>query len=107
MPKLKARCPRLQTLDTRRVAPPPKQADPFYTGRPWRELMARIIKKRGRRCQDPAHKGHHDPAARIFGDHIVELRDGGAALDEANIMLRCGSCHTTKTAAARAQRLKG
>jgi 5-methylcytosine-specific restriction protein A len=27
---------------------------------------------------------------RLFGDHIVELRDGGAPLDKRNLTLRCG-----------------
>jgi hypothetical protein len=40
----------------------------------------------------------------VFGDHIVELRDGGAPLDPANVLLRCGRCHTTKTVAERARR---
>lgn len=107
MPKLKARGPRLGTLDTRRLSMPAKIVEPFYTSAPWRQLMARIIAQRGRRCQDPEHKGRHDPTARIFGDHIVERRDGGADLDEANVLLRCGSCHTSKTAAARQARLRG
>jgi len=29
---------------------------------------------------------------RVFGDHMVELQDGGAPLDKTNVMLRCGSC---------------
>lgn len=29
---------------------------------------------------------------RVFGDHVVELQDGGAPLDKTNVMLRCGSC---------------
>ena len=40
-----------------------------------------------------------------LGDHIRELQDGGALLDPRNIMLRCGSCHTTKTIAERAKRM--
>ena len=31
---------------------------------------------------------------RVFGDHVVELQDGGAPLDKTNVMLRCGLCHT-------------
>jgi hypothetical protein len=70
--------------------------------------MAQIIKVRGRRCEDP----RHDPSRprtgiRVFGDHIVELADDGAPLDPTNVMLRCGSCHTRKTAAARGARMQG
>ena len=69
--------------------------------------MDAIIRARGRICEDP----DHDPDTprtghRIFGDHIHELRDGGAMFDARNIMLRCGSCHSRKTAAERAKRMK-
>ena len=50
--------------------------------------MAHLTKVRGRRCQDP----EHDPLSstgRIYGDHVVELRDGGEFLDPRNICLRC------------------
>ena len=82
-----------------------KRADPFYVSPAWRTLIAFLIKERGRRCEDPAH----DPATPrsgkvIYGDHVRERRDGGAPLDPRNILLRCGSCHTTKTAAERARR---
>lgn len=106
MTKIRTAPARLRTADSRRVKPPAKMPDPFYLSPEWRALMRAIVAKRGRRCQDPEHQGPHDPAARIFGDHIRELRDGGAPLDEANILLRCGSCHTRKTIAARAARLK-
>jgi 5-methylcytosine-specific restriction enzyme A len=62
--------------------------------------MAHLTKVRGRRCQDP----EHDPLSstgRIYGDHVVELRDGGEFLDPRNICLRCAACHTRKTMAAR------
>lgn len=84
---------------------PTKRTNPFYLSPEWKALIASIIRIRGRRCEDPAH----DPAQprtgiRLFGDHIRELADDGAPLDPANVMLRCGSCHTRKTAAARAAR---
>ncbi|WP_183435961.1 HNH endonuclease [Methylobacterium sp. R2-1] len=41
----------------------------------------------------------------MYCDHVVKLRDDGVGLDEANIRLRCGSCHTLKTVDARARRL--
>lgn len=83
-----------------------KRAAPFYLSPEWQSLMHSLIAERGRRCEDP----EHDPARpstgmRVFGDHVVELADGGAPLDARNILLRCGSCHTRKTAAARARRL--
>lgn len=63
-------------------------------------MMATIIAERGRRCEACGRSG-----TRIFGDHIIELRDGGAPLDPSNIRCLCGSCHTRKTVAARADRL--
>jgi 5-methylcytosine-specific restriction protein A len=61
--------------------------------------MRRVVAIRGRQCQDCGRSN-----CRLFGDHIVELQDGGDPLDEANVLLRCGSCHTRKTSAARAER---
>jgi len=101
MPRLKMLQPRLAALDTRRVLPPPKRAAAFYLSPEWRALMAAITKARGKRCQQC---GRTD--CRLFGDHIVELKDGGAPLDPSNVMLRCGSCHTAKTARVRAERMR-
>jgi 5-methylcytosine-specific restriction protein A len=98
---LKTLQPRLKALDTRRVLPPPKRAEPFYTSPEWRELMAAIIKARGRRCEECGRTN-----CRIFGDHMVELKDGGQPLDKTNVMLRCGSCHSAKTARVRAERMR-
>ncbi len=94
--------PRVATLDTSIAAPPPKVADSFYTSREWRELIASIKTERGPTCQRCGRK-----YVRLFGDHTVELKDGGAKLDRRNVVLMCGSCHTAKTARARAERMKG
>jgi len=104
MRTLRALAPRLAVLDTRAARPAPKKAAAFYSSPEWRALMARIIARRGRRCEDTLCKTPGRTGIRVFGDHIVELQDGGAPLDESNVMLRCGSCHTTKTAAERAKR---
>lgn len=103
-PRLRAVPARLPVLDIRSARPAPKRADPFYLSREWRELVRRLIAKRGRRCEA---KGCGRSDCRIFGDHIVELADGGEELDEANVMLLCGSCHTGKTASRRADRVAG
>ncbi|HEV2100672.1 MAG TPA: HNH endonuclease signature motif containing protein [Stellaceae bacterium] len=80
-------------------APAPHRAAPIYTSPEWRQFIGAIIRKRGRRCEDCERTG-----CRIFGDHIVELKDGGEPFEETNIRLLCGSCHTAKTARARAAR---
>jgi 5-methylcytosine-specific restriction protein A len=103
--------PRLTTLRPRvamasqRLTPRPKTVAPVYNSPEWRGLIAGIIKARGRRCEDPACKTPGRTGMRVFGDHIHELNDGGALLDPSNVMLRCGSCHTTKTNAERAKRM--
>jgi hypothetical protein len=97
--------PRLKALDPRIAHPPLKRVDPFYQSAEWTKLIAAIIAQRGRRCEDR----DHDPrrpreGIRIFGDHIVEMKDRGAPLDPRNILLRCSSCHQLKTNRERAQR---
>ena len=105
--------PRLTTLKPRvamasqRLTPRPKTAAPVYTSPEWRALITSIIGQRGRCCEDPACKTPGRTGVRVFGDHIKELQDGGALLDPRNVMLRCGSCHTTKTIAERTKRMRG
>jgi 5-methylcytosine-specific restriction protein A len=84
-----------------------KKAEPFYLSPEWKALMRELIRVRGRRCQD----AEHDPllprdGVRIYGDHVVELSDGGAKLDPRNILLRCAPCHGRKTAEARIARAR-
>ena len=92
---------RLATLDTRAAAPLPKDRDTFYHSEQWRRLLAGIIKVRGRRCEDCGKEG-----SRVYGDHVVERRDGGADLDPSNVRLLCARCHGRKTEAARAARAR-
>ncbi|GEP06432.1 HNH endonuclease signature motif containing protein [Methylobacterium oxalidis] len=93
---------RLKALDTRTAKPAPKTAESFYTSVAWTTLRDEVIRERGRRCEAP---GCGRTGGRVFVDHIVERRDGGAPLDKANMQVLCGACHTRKTAAARARRL--
>lgn len=93
--------PLLKTMDARTVQPIPKVVEPFYLSKEWRDLIDSIKRERGDKCERCPR--HH---VRLFGDHIVELRDGGAPLDRTNVMLLCGSCHTAKTAKARAERMR-
>ena len=90
-----------------RVAIRDKRVDPFYASPEWKRLMAAIIQQRGRCCEDE----DHDPATprigvRLYGDHVIEIADGGARLDPANVLLRCAPCHGRKTAMARAARAR-
>ena len=85
-----------------RIRPAPKVSLPFYKTPAWLGLMRSIKAERGNRCQDCGTR-----RGRIIGDHIIELKDGGAPLDRANIRLRCTACHNIKTAKAKAARSAG
>lgn len=97
--RLRSLAPRVGMIDIRRIKPLPKTRAEFYGTPEWRTLIAAVIAERGRRCEDCGRTG-----CRVFGDHVVELQDGGAPLERRNVRLRCGSCHTTKTTAERARR---
>jgi 5-methylcytosine-specific restriction enzyme A len=106
MTKLASKGRKLRPSSRALVRRPQNKANPFYHSEEWRSLIESIIRERGRICEDP----QHDPATprfgvRIFGDHVIELKDGGARLNAGNIMLRCGACHTRKTAQSRRDRL--
>jgi hypothetical protein len=105
MVKLKTLTPRVLKLDTRTAPLPPKECDPFYASREWRALVDKVKRERGEACEDPSCIGPHHPGQRIYGDHIVEIQDGGAKLDPSNVMLRCARSHSLKTARERAKRL--
>ena len=92
---------RLSLLDQRAAPPPAEIVEKLYSSPAWLGLMASLRKQRGNQCQRCDRKG-----CRMFGDHIVELKDGGAKLDPANVQILCGACHTLKTNAERAKRMR-
>lgn len=98
---LKAYRPRLKTINTSRLAAPKKRGAKFYDEPEWRALVRQLIAERGRRCE---HCGATD--CRLWADHVIELKDGGAEMDPNNLQLLCARCHGVKTAAARIDRLK-
>ena len=98
---LQALKPRVALANLRTAALPPKVADPFYSTQAWIALRDRVRREAGGRCQA---SGCGRAERRMFVDHIVELKDGGAALDRSNTILMCASHHATKTAAERAKR---
>lgn len=93
--------PRIATIDTRAVKPPPKTADPIYSTREYQAWRAKIIERAGGRCE---WLGCGRRERRMFADHIHEVKDGGARYDPANGQCLCGSHHTTKTNEERAKR---
>lgn len=97
---MRAAPPRLRASDSRHVKPPPKRVDPHYLSAEHQAWRSAVIKRAGGQCKKCGRSG-----CRLFADHIIELRDGGAPFDVTNGEALCGSCHSTKTATARAARL--
>ncbi len=93
--------PRVPVASLQTAALPPKVADPFYSSRAWIELRDRVRREAGGRCQA---SGCGRIERRMFVDHIVELKDGGAPLDRQNVWLLCASHHAAKTADERDRR---
>jgi 5-methylcytosine-specific restriction protein A len=104
MAKLRMLAPRIATLDTRRIKPPPKTADPELLTRDWKAMRERVIREAHGRCQAPGC-GRAD--RRMYADHIVERRDGGAVFDRENLQCLCARHHTLKTNTERAKRIIG
>jgi hypothetical protein len=106
-PKLSTLKPRLGALDYRVVKPAAKVADPHY-GTPehaaWREA---VLAKAGRRCEwieAGTRCSRCAPLWRLTADHVVELQDGGSALDPENGQALCDEHHGLKTHRARQAR---
>jgi 5-methylcytosine-specific restriction endonuclease McrA len=99
--------PPIGVLDWRTVKPPPRRKGAAYgQGDPIRRRQydawrTAVNDRAGGQCQSP---GCGRIEQRMFADHIVELKDGGAPYDVANGQCLCGSCHSKKTHAAREER---
>ncbi len=102
--QLRGRPSRVATRDTRRVQPPPKTRDPIYGTPEHKQWRAEFMRRSRGRCEDPRCAAPYG-TGRLFADHVVELRDGGAPFDPANGLARCGACHTRKTLTERARRM--
>jgi len=92
--------PRIARLPLR-IAAPPKVADQFYQSGEWRALVRRLKQERGAWCERcGSNRG-------LIADHVVEIKDGGAPLDGANVELLCATHHGEKTQRARVARVEG
>lgn len=94
--------PALGAISTAAAKPQPKVKDAHYYTPDHRAWSRSVIARAGHACQ---HCGRTN--TRLFADHITELQDGGAPFDPANGQALCGACHTRKTVAARADRMRG
>lgn len=83
------------------IKAPPKVADSIYLSKEWRRFVADIKRERGRFCE------RCGSTHRVAGDHIVEVKDGGAPFNRSNIELLCQACHNRKTHQQKARRARG
>ncbi|MER8762879.1 HNH endonuclease signature motif containing protein [Mesorhizobium sp. M0968] len=100
--------PQLRQVDLRTAMPAPKKADPELLTPEHRAWRTQVLQRaafrcewveNGRRCIKAA------PHDRLIADHIVERKDGGAALDVANGQCLCVQHNTLKGIRARAARM--
>lgn len=107
---LRTLAPMVRTLDPHTTRLPPKVKDHVYTTPEFAQWRAQVLARAGYRCEAVDHHGHRctqaRPEHRLYADHIIELKDGGALLDISNGQCLCASHHTDKTIAARARRLR-
>ncbi len=96
--------PRIDLATLQTAATPPKVAAPIYQTPEYRQWRCNVIGRAGGRCQDPRCAQPDRTGIRLFADHVIELKDGGAPFDPDNGLARCGSCHTRKTIAERVRR---
>ena len=75
--------------------------DNRYSGIRWQRLRAQAIAKYGQRCAVPRCINNQK---RLYADHIIEVQDGGAFWDLANIQILCKPHHDEKSARVRAGR---
>jgi 5-methylcytosine-specific restriction enzyme A len=94
--------PRLATINTRFGRQVTAGVDHSFYGTPeWRLLRREVIKAAGGRCQWDGC-GRAEP--RMHCDHIIEVTDGGSALDRSNLWCLCQTHHNSKTADEKAFR---
>ncbi len=108
MGRLRAAPPRLRAAPSRFPAQP-KQTDADLGTADHKAWAQRIKQRAGYRCEDPDHDPRQPRGGQgvtLYADHIQERQDAPhMALSDDNGMCRCASCHTRKTAKARAARL--
>lgn len=100
--------PGLRTVDLRAARPIEKKADAELLTPEHRAWRNQVLQRAGFRCEaiDDGRRCDVVAPARLFADHIIERKDGGAPLDVENGQCLCGRHHSLKTAAARGERMR-
>ena len=109
MPKLRTLTPLVRTANTNTTKLPPRRIDPVYSTPEFQRWRALVVERAGYRCEAIDHGFRctkAKPDHRVYADHIIELRDGGAPFDLNNGRCLCASHHELKTMAVRTKRLK-
>lgn len=75
----------------------------FYDSPAWRKLRRQKLNQ-SPLCELCLKNGSFTAA--VICDHIIEIKDGGAALDIANLQSTCRCCHNKKTISERQKRNK-
>ncbi len=75
----------------------------FYGTARWQRCR-NWYKKRHPLCEDCLERGKFVPVYCV--DHIIEIKDGGAELEEDNLRSLCRRCHSVKTADVARERNK-
>jgi len=109
-PRIKTAPPRVASNSSKRVPVEriAKQKAPIYNSKQFLAWRAQVIAKAGGRCEAVdngrrCQRGH--PDHRVYADHRVELKDGGAPFDVRNGQCLCASHHVQKTLRNRGTRL--
>lgn len=93
--KLRTLPPVVRAVKSNYVSLPPKETERHYGTAAHREWALAVKRRAGWRCQWPGCTAKHPE--RLYADHVVEIKDGGAALDPSNGMALCAKHHTVKT----------
>lgn len=82
-------------------------ADSRYGTARWRNLRARAIRRDGGQCAIPGCTSDMGLPRMTHVDHVIEIRDGGAFWDLANLQTVCRVHHYAKTIVKGGERVSG